>query len=769
MSEEITTKVDTAWPQEFRDAETAAITARRKLAQLEDKESHAPRCGVALSGGGIRSATFALGIIQSMAQNKVLRRVDYLSTVSGGGYTGAFLGRLFTRLKGAPHPMQQAEEILSDSASAPLRWLRHHGKYISPDGAGDLKLSVASVLRNFFTLHLVLAIFAFAAFGVLNLVRYGLFDRLISLPVDWGDLPLGALAQSFLGVFWSPWFMLAELVLLLWVLPNGIGYWLVSADAVPEQRAPRARGYHGPTFLLVMALLIALFFTGLQLKFFLCGLTLLGSFLAGEWAWSKADREEAKCGTGSQSSALNRPRIYLSASLADALAGFAVVCGLALVDTIGHGLQQKAAANRVYTQAFAAVGASLVAGWPILQSLAKKAGELAGAKSTGSGGGMGMKLLSSRVVQSLLVLPVAAVPLVAVSFGSHAAFDGGSGFKAGAWATLAAIAVSMVLTTKFAIPLINRTSLAAVYASRLARAYLGASNPARHYGAGSNIDEAVPGDDVASMQDYRPWEGGGPVHLISVCLNQTIGRISSRGTRDRMGENMAAGPFGLTVGRDWHARWHRDSTHSPDAVEEVVEFIARPPGEPHPFMARDRNPDGMTNDSTGAKSPNRLRVCVERLSLRWWVGISGAAFAPGTGARTSRLFSLLMTLANVRLGYWWNSGLDSASREGYPQCGPAGRLSWALSHLFLTQTLVLSEAMARFYGPLRRYWYLSDGGHFENTGLYELIRRQLPFIIFSDATSDPNFIFDDFADAQRKARIDFGTEIVPFTAAEIGL
>ena len=51
-----------------------------------------------------------------------------------------------------------------------------------------------------------------------------------------------------------------------------------------------------------------------------------------------------------------------------------------------------------------------------------------------------MKLLSSRVVQSLLVLPVAAVPLVAVSFGSHAAFDGGSGFKAGAWATLAAIA-----------------------------------------------------------------------------------------------------------------------------------------------------------------------------------------------------------------------------------------------------------------------------------------------------------------------------------------
>ena len=48
------------------------------------------RFGLALSGGGIRSATFNLGLLQALAQLGVLRQVNYLSTVSGGGYVGGF-------------------------------------------------------------------------------------------------------------------------------------------------------------------------------------------------------------------------------------------------------------------------------------------------------------------------------------------------------------------------------------------------------------------------------------------------------------------------------------------------------------------------------------------------------------------------------------------------------------------------------------------------------------------------------------------------------
>ncbi|HTZ00139.1 MAG TPA: patatin-like phospholipase family protein, partial [Rhodocyclaceae bacterium] len=47
------------------------------------------RAGVALSGGGIRSASFGLGVLQALAKGEWLQEFDYLSTVSGGGYTGA--------------------------------------------------------------------------------------------------------------------------------------------------------------------------------------------------------------------------------------------------------------------------------------------------------------------------------------------------------------------------------------------------------------------------------------------------------------------------------------------------------------------------------------------------------------------------------------------------------------------------------------------------------------------------------------------------------
>ena len=75
------------------------------------------------------------------------------------------------------------------------------------------------------------------------------------------------------------------------------------------------------------------------------------------------------------------------------------------------------------------------------------------------------------------------------------------------------------------------------------------------------------------------------------------------------------------------------------------------------------------------------------------------------------------------------------------------------------QTCLVNEFFARFHGPARRHWYLSDGGHFENTGCYELIRRRVSFIVFSDAGQDPGYQFADFANLVRKARTDFGAEI----------
>ena len=94
--------------------------------------------GLAISGGGIRSATFALGILQSLARADWLKHIDFLSTVSGGGYVGTFIGRYFDQLRRVltpgPNGKFAAHRIvastLQDSQSYPMRWLRQQSNYL---------------------------------------------------------------------------------------------------------------------------------------------------------------------------------------------------------------------------------------------------------------------------------------------------------------------------------------------------------------------------------------------------------------------------------------------------------------------------------------------------------------------------------------------------------------------------------------------------------------------------------------------------------------
>jgi hypothetical protein len=91
--------------------------------------------------------------------------------------------------------------------------------------------------------------------------------------------------------------------------------------------------------------------------------------------------------------------------------------------------------------------------------------------------------------------------------------------------------------------------------------------------------------------------------------------------------------------------------------------------------------------------------------------------------------------------------------------------------LFKTQTYLFYELFATFHGTRRPLLYLSDGGHFENLGLYELVRRRCRLIVVCDAGCDPApFGFEDLGNAVRKCRNDFGAEIhldlAPLVAAD---
>ena len=180
--------------------------------------------GLALSGGGIRSATFCLGVIQVLAHRRLMKHVDYLSTVSGGGYTGAFV----TSLIGSGQGFDQLASPFGPDTD-PVRHVRQNAKYLS---VIDLKSrwtmvvgTIAGLILNWlapFALLGVLAILvsylslrsefwanaslAFGGLTIFAILIYGL-----SLNLGWAQWPrmmvalISAIALCLAAVALSEW------------------------------------------------------------------------------------------------------------------------------------------------------------------------------------------------------------------------------------------------------------------------------------------------------------------------------------------------------------------------------------------------------------------------------------------------------------------------------------------------------------------------------------------------------------------------------------
>lgn len=123
--------------------------------------------------------------------------------------------------------------------------------------------------------------------------------------------------------------------------------------------------------------------------------------------------------------------------------------------------------------------------------------------------------------------------------------------------------------------------------------------------------------------------------------------------------------------------------------------------------------------------------------------ISGAAFTSNMGYHSSRPIAFFLSLVNVRLGWW----VGNPAKEKWKRSSPRLGLLYLLSELFGRT----SDESA--------FVYLSDGGHFDNLGLYELVRRRCKYIVCCDAGADPEMSFEDLGNAIRKIRIDFGIDI----------
>lgn len=136
----------------------------------------------------------------------------------------------------------------------------------------------------------------------------------------------------------------------------------------------------------------------------------------------------------------------------------------------------------------------------------------------------------------------------------------------------------------------------------------------------------------------------------------------------------------------------------------------------------------------------------EGISIGTAAAISGAAVSPNMGYSSSPVTAMLLTIFNVRLGWWLgNPGIAGAST--YRRSEPAFSL-----HPLVSEALGLTDD----HSP---YVYLSDGGHFENMGLFEMVLRRCKLIVVSDAGADPDYGFKDLGNAVRKIRIDLGVPI----------
>ena len=796
--------VDARFPEDMRDAEYQKIWVRRGVPQdqIERPPPVPPRrLGLALSGGGIRSATFCLGVLQSMARSQVLDKVDYLSTVSGGGYIGGFLGTLYARSNSGS---KTVEETLSDNHSPEVSWLRENGRYLAPNGDGDVLMATAVQFRNWSSVVAVMGISALTVF----LGTYVLW--LLMYNVVWLRWLTGKLIVPDKGdiCWWSPWFVPTLLVALLGLV-FAWGFWLVGN---PSHKATGARDFSkwSPLVVMCVSACLGAELSGLhspytwssihteilqwdaaalfKFLFALGAVTAIVHF--GMWLWAHQTVNSPLLGqtqtTGLAmtpgSEVIDTTRL-LRNRYSDALKTCLVISGcllvFAVIDTLGQSLylafrnDPRAALRAIVSSSSLALFLSLgdkLAPW--IQRFSGK-GNIQPSRNI-------LALIAGFAAIFLFLLNCSILAhACAWRFAVPVKEAQPDGFFL--WSAFLSGGALAYLCGK-GLPFLNASSLQYLYGSRLVRAYLGASNPRRHSPKTVAVTNTIPGDDLR-LSVYQPYLKTGPLHIINVTFNETCDGKSQLEQRDRKGLPFAVGPAGLSVGARYHALWAGSGDEMDTLIDPIV--VGNPSGtfQMFPPVSKSSVASWMIQSVTSfwkigplfASLPRIQQYMkksntreVQSLTLGHWIAISGAAFGTGMGQNTSLGTSLLTGLANIRLGYWWDSHVAPSERkESEVDPGFTGWVGRQFSSLFPVQSYLLDEWLARFHGPARQHWYLSDGGNFENTAIYEFLRRRVPYVICCDCGADPDYNFTDMANLVRKARIDFGAEVRILSREEV--
>jgi hypothetical protein len=813
------------------------VKARKALYRELNKQNHAAIC---CSGGGIRSATFCLGVVQALAgyaydaeskkwtsertsENSLLGRFHYLSTVSGGGYFGSWLSSwrkredfadILDNLTGRPSG--------PDVEPAEISWLRAYSNYLTPTlgiASADSWAAVAIVVRNLVLNWLI--IIPIICLAVLAL-------KLIATLSTW-------VAHGGHGDPYKDWLIIALLAIGMICLMRAQSYTIrhrptrrpkikpASNAKVPKTPAQDENIYEGDflrhdfIWAALSAAAVTIFFSSryfasrfgvncpiptimewggwhISVKVALPVITAVAAvpvYMFG-WLFGQTALRSAQdwrdflswgasglvygglVGLGAYLFLLLRP--YSGASCTPTLNAhwyvlLPIIFGVPWVlmaqltaDNIFGGLvsyQPDSDSDREWLGRAAGWLAAIAIAWALIAFLvfaggyAVLDGEFALRKYVVASGGVAgvisaivtallgkssltpatssskdqstFSALAAKIGLAVAGPVFAALLIIAISVVIDQLLLGDSlvkllqnGKLSPPWILLwlgigTVIAAAIGLLASYCVN-INRFSMHALYRNRLIRAYLGASRQKRQPDrfTGFDVDDNVPMHEL-----WPPKSNPGRLfHVVNIALNVVS-----------------------TKRLAWQERKAEPFTVSPKHCGNAYLGFRR--SEEYGDSVHNKNGKGIT--------------------LGTAVAISGAAASPNMGYNSSPSITLLMALFNVRLGWWLgNPGPPGDDDIRLSLCKPAPADDKYKVYRSEGPTWAAVPLLYEAFGQTtdeRRYVYLSDGGHFEDLALYEMVRRRCRFIVVVDAGEDAKFAFEDLGNAVRKIYIDLGIRI----------
>lgn len=783
-------------PQQVEPAQKDQVIASAHQAHL---------AGLAFSGGGIRSATFNLGVLEALAQMKLLRRFDYLSSVSGGGYIAAWLSKWIMEQDGDVEQVEQAltpgsSDMRKKHEANQIKFLRQYSNYLTPRAglfSVDSWTLIANHLRNTL-LNMTLLIAALSC--------------LFSLP--------GLLTWLVIQHQASPWFG----VIAFAALATAVFFSAFSISLRPDPRRRNWISRQGPAQVLLLVI-APLMLAGLcgsialwqkrelliwllhhpqldalltpGLLYFICwvaGWKLAQYFNASVFfprqsnsaeRWRSLLREgfgHLSCaivafalGSAllawclewfvglSQRAAIGAAAIHLVTFGMPVLLMIAGICMIFMVGLLGRlytdrsreWWSRQGGLTTVVIMAWIALFATSLYAPPMLAWVGQQAGHWGAALLTGGWLGstaialaaehilrngkteynpkLGLLVLAAPYIFSIGILAMVSMLVHFAANPLHLAqpdapahtslsqfllhylsFRSQTGIES-RWQFLAAcLTITALLAWRLDI---NKFSLYMIIRNRLVRTFLGASNPKRRPHPFTGFD---PFDDppLSRLLQNSREQMQKPYPLINATINLVGGKELAWQTRK-------AGAFLFSPGFCGFELARTAATSECEAEHDAMRGCFRPTDS---YCGRGNR---LNDEDRGG---TRLGMAV---------AISGAAARPAMDSYHSAPMNFLMTLFNLRLGRWCGNPL----RDSWRNTGPGIGLFCLLSEL-----LGLTDARAR-------YLHLSDGGHFDNLGIYELVRRRCQLVVAVDASPDGPFQFADLGNAIRKCYVDLRIEI----------